>query len=100
MVETVGPHRPRGHSDGSNTVRVSKGDDTESSKHGDTRVRPFCLEHQIPDRGENIFFIDAKLFCLLKVVGKDIEEELRVAISVDMAVGIGIEKLPELDSVD
>jgi hypothetical protein len=37
---------------------------------------------------------------LLKIVGKDVEHELRVRVGVDVPVGLGIELLPERRGVD
>lgn len=37
---------------------------------------------------------------LLQVVGEDVEQELRVRVSVVMPVRLGIEELPQLERVD
>jgi hypothetical protein len=49
---------------------------------------------------ENILLIDTEFTGLLKVVGKNIQEELRVRVGVDVSMSIGIKELSELRGVD
>jgi hypothetical protein len=98
----------------SNTVRITERNETETSEHSNTRVSSSTACHGGLHGGEDIFLVDStisinigdkkadlpELSGLLKVVGKDVEHELRVRVGVDMPVGLGIKLLPESRGVD
>lgn len=87
------PHRP-------NTIWIPERYDPEAGEHGNTRVSTLTLTHQVPDGGEDIFFVDTKLSGLLEVVGEDVEKEFGIAFGVDVPMGIVIEEVFEGLGVD
>lgn len=52
------------------------------------------------DGSEDILLVDTRLASLVQVVGKDVEKQLRVGISVDVAMGILVQELTKLCGVD
>jgi len=52
------------------------------------------------DGSEDILLVDTGLASLVQVVGKDIEEQLRVGIGVDVTMGILVQELTEFFGVD
>lgn len=52
------------------------------------------------DRSKDILLINTDLASLLQVVSKDVEQQLRVRIGVDVAMGILIHESAELVSID
>ena len=89
-----------GHSDGSDAVRVSERDQSETSEHTDAGVCTGACSHEVSNGVENILFVDTELAGLLQVVGEDVEKELGVRIGVDMSVRVGVKELPERRRVD
>ena len=49
---------------------------------------------------KEVFFVDASLLCLVKLVGEDIEHQLAIAICVDMPMGLVVKETLELLRVD
>lgn len=49
---------------------------------------------------EDILLVDTEFPGLLEIVGENVETELRVGISVDMSMGIGIKELSQSRGVD
>lgn len=90
----------RGHAYGANAIGVSERDDPETSEHGDTCVRALALLHKAADRGEDILLVDTELARLLQVVGKDVQQELRVGGRVDVPMSGGIHGLEQRLSVN
>ncbi|KAI3488256.1 hypothetical protein L1887_47795 [Cichorium endivia] len=95
-----GGRRARAHAERTDAVGVAEGDDAETSKHGDAGVAALALLHEVANGGEDVLLVDAELARLLQVVGKDVEEHLRVRIGVDVTVGVGIEEATQLVGVD
>lgn len=81
-------------------MRVPEGNDTEPSKHRDTRVRALALLHKITYSREDILLIDTELARLVQVVREDVEEQLRVGRRVDVPVSGLVHKLEEFGRVD
>lgn len=52
------------------------------------------------DGSEDILLVDTGLASLVQVVGKDVEEQLRVGIGVDVTMGILVQELTEFFGVD
>lgn len=50
--------------------------------------------------GEQIFFVDSSLLCLTQFIGKDVQHELTVTLSVDVTVCLQIQVSLQLRSVD
>lgn len=55
--------------------------------------------HHVLDCGENIFLVDPELARLLEIIRKDIEEELRIRVGVDMSVCVCVQELLELTGI-
>jgi len=93
MVLSTGWRSPDSHTDGSNAVRVAERDDAEASEHGHACIGTFALTQNTLDCSKDIVLVDAELSCLLEMVGKDVEQQLRVAVSVDVPMRLGIKLL-------
>lgn len=79
-------------SDGSDTVGVPEGNESETGDHGRAGVGSRDLRHEVPDGGEDVLLVDSELAGLLEVVGKDVEQELRVRVGVDVPVSVRVEE--------
>jgi hypothetical protein len=91
------PHR---HADRPNPIRVSKRDEAEARQHRNAGVCSLALLHEPANSGEYVVFIDADLARLLEVIGKDIDQQLRVGRRVDVSVRLSIQELEEGCRVD
>ena len=81
-------------------MRVTERHDTEPGEHRCDSVSALALLHEGGDGGEDVFFIDTEFARLLEVVGKDVEEKLRVGGSVDVTVGGLVHELEKFFCVD
>lgn len=81
-------------------MRITEANNSEASKHGCAGISTFAHLIQASQCLKDIVRIYTELSSLLELRGKDIEEELRVGIGVDMPVGIMIKVIPELVGVD
>jgi hypothetical protein len=71
-----------------------------TSNHSNTGISSMADVVDTLDGSENILLVDTDLASLLQVVGKDVEQQLRVRVGVDMAMGILIHERTELVSID
>lgn len=96
LSSIFGDARPRRESHRSDSVRVPERNKSKASNHGRASVGARTLSHEVSDGGEDVLLVDSDLARLLKVVGEDVEEQLRVRVGVDVSVGFGIKEGPQL----
>ena len=81
-------------------MRVTERHDTEPGEHRCDSVSALALLHEGSDGGEDVFFVNTEFARLLEVVGKDVEEKLRVGGGVDVTVGGLVHELEKFFCVD
>lgn len=91
---------PGSHSEGANTVGISKSNDTEPGEHGDARVRALALFHESANGREDVLLIDPELSRLLQIVCEYVEQQLRVRGCVDVSVRGRVHELEQRCGVD
>lgn len=99
IISTISS-RPRRHPDRPDTVWITKRDNAKACEHSNASVCAFSLHHHIAQRSENILLVDTEFSRFLQIIGKNIEQKLRVAIGIDVSVGISVKESPQLNGVD
>lgn len=99
IISTISS-RPRRHPDRPDTVWITKRDNAKACEHSNASVCTLSLYHHISQCSEDIFLVDTEFSRFLQIIGKDIEQKLRVAVGIDVSVGIGVKESPQLNGVD
>ena len=79
---------------------ITETNDSKASKHSSTSPSSRASLVHASQSEKNILLSDTELSSLVQLIGEDVEHELRVTVSVDVAVGIVIEEAGELLGID
>lgn len=71
-----------------------------TSKHGSAGPSTFTPFIHPTQASEEVFFVDSGLLCLTQFIGKDVEHELTVTLSVDVTVCLQVQISLQLGSID
>ena len=58
------------------------------------------MPQELTDGAEDVVLVNTELARLLQIVGEDVEEELRVAVGVDVPVRVVVEVVAEMGRID
>jgi len=71
-----------------------------TSQHSSACPATFTALVHAAQGGEEVLFVDTSLLCLTQLIGEDVQHELTVTISVDVAVGFQVQVALQLWSID
>jgi hypothetical protein len=95
-----GGRRAAAHDEGTDTVRITEGQDTKTGQHSSYSPTSLAALVGLGQGAEDVINVDASLASLVQSASKHIEHKLAVRVGVDMAVGLPIQVIAQIRGID